>query len=133
MRGFCHMQKPLTKISIEVKLRNDLTFLVVINFCMDALCFKKFQIKSNPFPSQHRPKRSISSWASLLFTLFPKNIHSNLFQTCFKRSTYFSMVLEFTSMSSMYMMTKLFNFSWKNEFIKVEGMLHNLKCMIRNS
>lgn len=56
MRGFCHMQKPLTKISIEVKLRNDLTFLVVINFCMDALCFKFFQIKSNPFPSQHMPK-----------------------------------------------------------------------------
>ncbi len=133
MRGFCHMQKPFTKISIEVKFRNDLTFLVVINFAWMPYASNFFKLNLTPSQVNTCPKRSISSWASLLFTLFPKNINSNLFQTCFKRSTYFSMVLKFTSMSSIYMMTNLFNFSWKNEFIKVEGMLHNLKGMIRNS
>lgn len=98
--------------------------------------FKFSQIGLKPFPSQYMPKEILFLGANSLFALFEKKwFFFNLFKTS-KCVICFFMVLEYTNMSSMYIMTNSSNFSWKTKFIKIlniEGTFTTPKNVTKNS
>ncbi len=120
MKCFAICENPLINFLWKFAIpKNDLVFLAIIALCQHFIASSFLRLGLTPSQVNTCPRKFISFWANSLFALFEKQMFFfNLLQTS-KCVICFFMVLEYTNMSSMYIMTNSSNFSWKTKFIKV--------------
>lgn len=109
--GFCYMWKPFDKLPIVVCYTQKWLNFFGHDCSLPTLYgFKFSRIGLNPFPTQYMPKKIQFFWGKFTICLVDFFIYFfNLLKTS-KCVIFFFMVLEYTNMSSMYIMTNSSNF-----------------------
>ncbi len=118
-------------------LKKDCMSLTMINLFQYLMASNFLGPCLTPSHDKICPMKSISFRVNSLFVQLTKSLFSwSLLKIYFKCFACSFVVLEYTKISSILMITNSSNLSWKMEFMKVVNIdetLHNLNGIIRNS